>query len=478
MSTSGWIRAEREARGLSQANLSRLLGISQPKLSQWETGKAQPSDGESARIRQILQTFDASLESGHLPTAIRPRSKRRIISVAQGDIPTGRESSNDAAENATHRAQRIAAFAKSRNSTSSHPKAVALFAGCGGMSLGFKWAGFDVCGFVESEPSARRIYQENFQSSVCLGHDVRDISDDEVMNWKRHLGQVDVLFGGPPCQGFSLTGKRDIYDPRNELYAHFARIASVLSPSVILFENVRLLTSMKAPDNTPLLNRIHAAFLGAGYSCKHAFMNAQDYGVPQFRERIFLLGVREGGAITFPAQTHGPREVGVLFPELKPYVTFRDACGDLESLESGERSSADHLHFAVTHPEHVLRWLRNVPEGESAHNNLDPQLRPPCGYNTTYKRIRWDEPCSTISTTFGMISGSRNVHPADTRSLTIREAARCQTFPDDFKFVGNLGAIRTAIGNAVPPLLARVMAEHIHTSLLKSLLRLRREATC
>jgi DNA (cytosine-5)-methyltransferase 1 len=122
--------------------------------------------------------------------------------------------------------------------------------------------------------------------------------------------------------------------------------------------------------------------------------------------------------------------------------------------------------------------LKGVPEGESAHNNPDPKKRPPSGYNTTYKRIRWDEPCSTISTTFGMISGSRNVHPSNTRSLTIREAARCQTFPDDFKFCGTLGQIRTVIGNAVPPGLAEAVATHVRNSILKVRGHYPKKATC
>lgn len=112
-------------------------------------------------------------------------------------------------------------------------------------------------------------------------------------------------------------------------------------------------------------------------------------------------------------------------------MTFRDATFDLPFLESGE-SSLDPLHWSISHPTHVIQWLKNVPEGHSAHENIDPALRPPSGFNTTYKRIRWDEPCSTISTNFSMISGCRNVHPSSTRSLTIREATRAQSFPDEF----------------------------------------------
>ncbi len=129
-------------------------------------------------------------------------------------------------------------------------------------------------------------------------------------------------------------------------------------------------------------------------------------------------------------------------------------------MESGEKSS-DPFHEAVRHPDHVIRWLWDVPEGASAHDNKDEKLRPPSGYNTTYKRQKWDEPASTVQTTFGMISGSNNVHPIATRSLTIREAARIQSFPDSYKFSGTLGTIRKGIGNAVPPLLSLQIGLHV-----------------
>lgn len=472
MRKTGWIRRDRESRGLSQANLARLLNISQPVLSQWETGKAVPSEREEQAIRRTFAEFDQQLARGKLPSAIRPRSRRRILATSNGQpYDPASERSNDSGyrdESAEARKARFTRFAASYSRAQNELVGISLFAGCGGMSLGFKRAGFRVPGFVEIDPGARLTYELNFPKSVCLGHDVRGISEDDVSEWSKLFGVVDVVFGGPPCQGFSLTGKRNRFDPRNELYSHFARIASILQARSIILENVRLLTSMKSPDGSMVLDRITDAFEEAGYSCDFKVLNAQDYGVPQCRERVFVVGTRENQGLSFPEPTHGNCAEKMLFgTTLDPYVTFRDACGDLEPLESGERSRTDPLHFAVDHPRHVIEWLKNVPEGQSAHNNPDPRLRPPCGYNTTYKRIRWDEPCSTINTTFGMISGCRNVHPTNTRSLTIREAARCQTFPDDFQFRGTLGQIRTVIGNAVPPLLAKVLASHLVRTILK-----------
>jgi DNA (cytosine-5)-methyltransferase 1 len=194
--------------------------------------------------------------------------------------------------------------------------------------------------------------------------------------------------------------------------------------------------------------------------------NAKNFGVPQHRERVFFVAIRMDVGISpsFPKMTHGDGALD-LFSETPSCRTFADACSDLEFLESGEKSS-DPLHKAVSHPQHVINWLWDVREGYSAHDNEDPDMRPPSGYNTTYKRQVWNEPGATVQTTFGMISGCRNVHPISTRSLTIREAARLQSFPDSFKFVGTQGTIRTGIGNAVPPLLAYEIGRNLSSQLV------------
>ena len=156
---------------------------------------------------------------------------------------------------------------------------------------------------------------------------------------------------------------------------------------------------------------------------------------------------------------------------LNPQITKSYAKGDydymLSLLYRGSRFSYYLLFFLslpiILNTDFIMHiWLKNVPEGHSAHENIDPALRPPSGFNTTYKRIRWDEPCSTISTNFSMISGCRNVHPSSTRSLTIREATRAQSFPDEFIFTGKWGDIRRAIGNAVPPILAACIAKALY----------------
>lgn len=231
-------------------------------------------------------------------------------------------------------------------------------------------------------------------------------------------------------------------------------------------ENVRLLTSMKDSEGNLFIDKIMESFENIGYTVTINQINAQDYGVPQSRERVFLIGINKKTGIdfSFPTISNSSEKRITVNGLTEPYVTFRDATGELALLESGEHS-LDPLHWSISHPEHVIKWLKPVPEGHSAHENEDPALRPPSGFNTTYKRIVWAEPCSTISTNFSMISGCRNVHPTSTRSLTIREAARAQSFPDEFVFFGKWGDVRKTIGNAVPPLLSYAIAKAIYEQL-------------
>ena len=347
--------------------------------------------------------------------------------------------------------------AKEKNSS---PFALSLFSGCGGFSLGFSAAGFLVKGFLELEEPLRQIYKRNFPGSLELGGDITNIGQESLLRFSQRLGEIDVIIGGPPCQGFSLSGKRQVDDPRNRLFEHYLRFVDVFRPKMAVLENVRLLTSMRSPAGGFMKDDICEEFGKHGYSIRHFEINAKHFGVPQHRERVLFVALRKdlGLLPTLPEATHSER--ADMFSLTLPFRKFADACSDLPFIESGERSD-DPLHASVKHPAHVIEWLWDVQEGRSAHDNEDPSKRPPSGYNTTYKRQVWNEPASTVQTTFGMISGCRNVHPIATRSLTVREAARIQSFPDSYRFTGSLGAIRTGIGNAVPPLLAYNIALHL-----------------
>lgn len=455
------LRLLRQRRKLSQAKLAVLLQVPQARLSQWELDKLPVADGIVDRVHSLL----GSLDDGELERLRKKRYQRHEY-VVGGNGATRSVFHNDAAIAANREYLDLLSRLEERRShlDADSPTAIALFAGCGGMSLGFSWAGFRVHGFIELQPDFRAIYKQNFPNARELGSDITRVSDEQVAEWATKFGTIDVLFGGPPCQGFSLTGKRDRFDPRNQLFRHYARVASILRPKAILLENVRLLTSMKSEDGNWVKDEIGEAFSEFGYRMIHKELDAQDYGVPQHRERVFFVGVRQDIELkpSLPPATRGESHNGDLFASgLHPFRTFRVATCDLEAVESGQKAAHDQWHEAVAHPKHVVEWLKDVPEGASAHDNADPAMRPPSGYNTTYKRLCWDEPASTVSTTFGMISGCRNVHPTNTRSLTVREALRCQSFPDTFKLVGSLGAIRTSIGNAVPPLLGHALASHL-----------------
>ncbi len=454
------LRQMRERLGLSQAKLAELSQVPQHLLSAFELGKA-------GLTPKMLEAVEWALSNKQKVKEVASRRKRyqqhRYEQVERLDERVARAAKSRG--NAEY-VDVLEQFARQHESTRKRElRAISLFSGCGGFSLGFSSAGFDVIGFLELEKGLRDVYRSNFPRSMELGSDITQVAQSALESHATELGSVDVIIGGPPCQGFSLSGKRRIDDPRNSLFRHYLRFVDAFQPKVAVLENVRLLTSMKSPSGKFVKDEISEEFKQHGYLIRYFEINAKDFGVPQHRERVIFVAVREdlGVAPSLPDETHGTDTD--LFTTLQPYRTFADACSDLAYLESGEELD-DPYHAAVKHPAHVIKWLWDVKEGCSAHDNSDASLRPPSGYNTTYKRQVWNEPASTVQTTFGMISGCRNVHPIATRSLTIREAARIQSFPDSFKFIGSLGTIRTGIGNAVPPLLSNAIAKHLRHWLL------------
>ncbi len=460
------LKAKRKKYRISQTKLAEASGYSKAAISAWELEKDAPSERELSRLNDALSGIIKNIEDGVFDVRKKritrsEKEKRPLPAPVRNAAEYGRRLSMRGNERRVPYAECLSDLFRCAQSPkdADAPKAIALFSGCGGLSLGFAAEGFRLIGHVEIDDAANQIYEANFPDSKRLGKDIRAISDKELRQWLSDYGEIDVVIGGPPCQGFSLAGKRDPEDMRSQLYQNYAHIVSALQPKAFVMENVRLLTSMKNADGKLFIDCIWEAFSKAGYNVVRREVNACDYGVPQSRERVFLIGLRRDirRDFTFPVGAFADKEK----------LTFRDAASDLPPLESGE-TSADPLHWSVAHPAHVIAWLKDVPEGHSAHENENPSMRPPSGFNTTYKRIRWDEPCSTISTNFNMISGCRNVHPVSTRSLTIREAARAQSFPDEFAFVGKWGGVRKAIGNAVPPILSAALAKAVYEQLLRN----------
>jgi len=451
------LRMLRKSGGLSQSKLAEITGIVQSRISAYELGKNRLNQEELITIQTTIDRLDKSAVQ-------RLKVKRYRTHIRTGNTVTSRSRRSYAETDANKEYLRALAALEERVSIQQDnlsPKALSLFAGCGGLCYGVKAAGFRIIGASEIYDGFRSIYRLNFPEVSMMTNDVRMITENDCAEIIKRAGHIDLMSGGPPCQGFSLTGKRNPEDARNELFYDYLRIANAIRPKVVLMENVRLLTSMKNADGKLVTDSIMEAFSDIGYKAAFFCLNVKNYGVPQHRERVIFIAVKNeiAKSLAVPLNTHG--EVTDLFGHVKPCLTFGDAVSDLEFIESGEKSEKDIWHFAVSHPEHVIEWLIDVPQGKSAHENEIPEMRPPSGYNTTYKRQVWNEPGSTVATTFAMISGCRNVHPIATRSITIREAMRLQSFPDSFKLQGTVGDIRTAIGNAVPPLFAYALATHI-----------------
>ena len=449
------LRLLRKELGLSQARFSEITQIDQKTLSAFELGKIILSTGH-------LHTINTAIEHLHEYKSITIRSKR----YRQHRFNFTPDRSRQCAYQITsNNSSFLAELRDLTNYPEQRFSGVSLFSGIGGLSLGFSRAGCGIKGYVEIDDSLSEIYNKNFPEAYRLGKDITQINANQLKEFISANGPIDCVIGGPPCQGFSLSGKRNIEDSRNYLFEEYLRIIDSISPKVAVIENVRLLTSMRSKSGRFIKDEILDGFESHGYTAKLFQSNAKLYGVPQHRERVFFVATREDlhRPPSFPSPSFA--ESISLFDDTRQVRTFADACSDLPFLESGEKSG-DPFHHAVSHPEHVIRWLWDVEQGASAHDNIDPELRPPSGYNTTYKRQVWLKPASTVQTTFGMISGCRNVHPIATRALTIREASRLQSFPDSFEFLGTLGTIRTGIGNAVPPILARRIAEHIAANFL------------
>ncbi len=450
------IRDRRNEIGLSQSKLADLTGIGQARISAYELGKFDLNLNEIKKIANHLEIID--------DTTVQALKKKRYQNSNYLESIINQRQRKSYKK--TKRNQEYLEVLKTLENNFLNPaktelKVASFFAGCGGLCYGIKAAGFDIVATNELIDAYKEIYKLNFPNANFLPNDVREITNRDIDNTIKKYGVIDLMVGGPPCQGFSLAGKRDVNDKRNTLFAYYLKIAEKMKPKVILVENVRLLTSMKDSNGSLVSNRILDTFESIGYKSVFFNVNAKDYGVPQHRERVIFIAVRKDlkNIPTIANTKYG--NSNNLFNSIKPFFSFGDGVSDLEYLESGEKSKTDKHHWAVKHPEHVIRWLVDVPEGKSAHDNEDAILRPPSGYNTTYKRQVWSEPAGTVATTYGMISGCRNVHPIATRALTNREALRLQSFPDSFKLTGNYGTIRTVIGNAVPPLLGYELAKYI-----------------
>lgn len=350
-----------------------------------------------------------------------------------------------------------------------------LFCGCGGFSKGFEQAGFDVRLGIDIWEDAVTTYKANFPKAATIVGDISNLTGDDLLSAaKMSADDVDVIIGGPPCQGFSLSGKRMLDDPRNILYKSFVRMVETIQPKAFVMENVPGLVRL---FNGQVKTQVIEDFTNIGYKVQMKQLTACDFGVPQARTRVFFVGINESKiahpSFSFPKETYGT--------DKKPYVTCKDALSDLDFIGDTKllpdeteyelpatteyqkimRKDSNKLlnHVTTIHTEKTRRIIAMVPDGGN-YKDLPQELWSTRKVNIAWTRMDSKKPCFTIDT-----GHNHHFHYRANRVPTVRESARIQSFPDNFKFIGIKTSQLKQVGNAVPPLLAQAVAESIITAL-------------
>lgn len=339
MSKQTDLRALRQSHNISQARLSELTGIPQHQLSAYELGKSAPPQEHLSAVLNIISNIQT-----HAQVLKRKKRYRAHTYTDSHKGSRPRRTYTESKGNSSYLNELRQLALKPRATFTG----VSLFSGIGGFSLGFRSAGCDIKGFVEIDDALSEIYSANFTKTERLGADITRLESAQIRAFLERSGPIDVVIGGPPCQGFSLSGKRDVDDPRNYLFQEYMRFIDLVQPRVAIIENVRLLTSMKSKSGGFVRDHIIRDLKKHGYRATLHEVNACHYGVPQHRERVFFVAVRNdlGVQPSFPAPTYGGNPT--LFDADATIRSFADACSDLPFLESGERAD-DPFHAAVEH---------------------------------------------------------------------------------------------------------------------------------
>lgn len=346
----------------------------------------------------------------------------------------------------------------------SKPKVIDLFAGVGGLSLGFESAGFNVVLANEYDKSIANAYMENHKLTKMIVGDITKLDLDKTFG--TFTNSIDVVIGGPPCQGYSQKGQRKtINDKRNFLFKYYVKTVGLIRPKYFVMENVpNLLTA----ENGLFKKEIEKLFQEMGYFLKIGVLNASDYGVPQNRRRAVIIGKYQ--------------EIPPDLPKPVNYkTTIWDAISDLAFLNSGEGKNKQEYkystqskyqellrngnsilynHIATNHSKIALERLEMIPPNSGKEVLPKEQLTKSI-FSGTWTRMRKEEISVTITTRFDTPSSGKFTHPFLNRAITVREAARIQSFPDSFIFTGNKTSQMKQVGNAVPPLLAKSIASII-----------------
>ena len=313
-----------------------------------------------------------------------------------------------------------------------------LFSGAGGMSLGFDQVGFNNIFSIDIEPRFCETYKTNFPKHNLIQKDISKLSNEEI---KSLIGNqiIDVIIGGPPCQGFSMAGnigRKFIDDSRNQLFKEFARIVEIVQPSYFVMENVaRLFTHNKGETKKEII----ALFKKMNYNVDCKVVNTADFGIPQVRNRVLFIGNRISNNIVFPTKTID-----------KP-ISIKEAIDKLPKLKSGEKSKIPN-HISMKHSEQMLEKMKYVSDGGN-RNEIPELIRPKSGDVRKYIRYKSTEPAVCVTGDMRKI-----FHYSQNRALTVRELATLQTFPLDFIFKGSTISQQQQVGNSVPPILAKEIA--------------------
>lgn len=343
-------------------------------------------------------------------------------------------------------------------------KAIDLFCGAGGLSFGFEQAGFQILLGIDNDAKALETFELNHKGAKSICGDITQISYKEDI--KPLIGDVDidVIIGGPPCQGMSLSGPRKFEDPRNKLYLSYIRLVNEMQPKAFVIENVPGLVGL---FGGAIKDSIIQRFSNMGYKIDYKILYAADYGVPQMRKRVVFVGYRKG-EFEYPTENKNYVSCEMALSDLPPLV---DSLG-LEKMEYETAAQNDYQklmrknseqvcnHIAANHSDKVKHIISLVPAGGN-YKNLPEEYRNTRNFHVAWTRFPDDAPAPTIDT------GHRHhFHYKYNRVPTVRECARIQSFPDDFIFLGNKTQQFRQVGNAVPPLMAQAIANQI-TKLLE-----------
>lgn len=374
------------------------------------------------------------------------------------------------------------------------PTIIDLFSGAGGFTTGFYLVGFKPIFAIDINAKALATYQHNYPKAKTITNDIRTI-DAEELRLALHLKKQELtaIIGGPPCQGFSRNvpaGYRYLEDPKNQLYKTYLDFVREFRPLYVVLENVpEILNAYKGAVREEITTQLERL----GYGVTSVSLNGANYGIPQTRKRAFFIAALNSDAPTFPKPTHQDEikslkkpncdgiQLNLFEPTIPFFLTVRDAIGDLPALKAGEKYTektypcepqTDYQRLLRQNSQqlfnHIARDLstiqmaraRALKEGQDA-TDLPPDLAPKKHYSGAYGRLFWDKPARTITKWVFHPGSGRFLHPVQDRTITIREAARLQSFPDNFLFLGSYIDMAAQIGESVPPLLAKAIAESI-----------------